>query len=122
MIDSSDFGPHYEPDLFAIPFRLGRLCKGGGSDAAIKEQRLAREQSAKQFAEQMGLMRQQQEAASKIRTPQYLPSAPAPSGGMDSYQAGRDAMRVARRRFGSAATVLSPSYRPALGGAVPLAA
>lgn len=95
-------------------------CHKGGADqgAAIKEQRLAREQSAQQFAEQMGLMKQQYTDAQKVKTPTYAPASPVSSNSPDAYMAGLEARRRQQRRFGSAATVLTP----VLGGARPLAA
>ena len=97
---------------------LIRCYKGGDSGAAIKEQRLAREQSAAQFAEQMGLMKQQYEDAQKVKTPTYAPASPVAANSPDAYMAGLEARRRQQRRFGSAATVLSPVF----GGARPLAA
>lgn len=116
MSEFPDFGgPAWAPDMILPNGRLARLCKGGSSDAAVAEQRKAREQSAAQFAEQMGLMKQQYEDAQKVKTPVYAPAAPVASGGPDSYLAGLEARRVAAKRFGSAATVLKPL--PAMGGA-----
>jgi hypothetical protein len=111
-----------DSDGFSNPVRRARharealvAChKGAGTGAAVKEQRLAREQSAKQFAEQMGLMRQQYEDARKIKPVVPLPAAPLPTGTPDAYNAGMEEKRAAKRRFGSAATILT---RAPLGGA-----
>lgn len=97
-----------------------RCFKGADNGAAIAEQRAARLQSASQFAEQMGLMRQQYADAQKVKTPKYAPAAPAAAGNSDVYTAGLEMRRRMSRRFGSAATNLVPS--PSLGGAVPMAA
>lgn len=97
---------------------LMRCFKGADQGAAIKEQKLAREQSAQQFAEQMGLMKQQYVDAQKVKTPTYAPASPTASNSPDAYMAGIEARRRQQRRFGSAATVLTP----VLGGARPLAA
>lgn len=97
-----------------------RCHKGTDSGAAVAEQRAARLQSAQQFAEQMGLMRQQYADAQKVKTPKYSPAAPAASNSPDVYAAGLEMRRRMQRRFGSAATNLVPF--PGMGGAVPLAA
>jgi hypothetical protein len=104
------------------PYQRGRLegctrCyKGGGSGAAVAEQRLAREQSAAQFREQMALMRQQYEDSKKVKTPVYAPASPAVRAGAEVYAAGMQARIRQQRRFGSAATRL---FRPLAGGATP---
>jgi hypothetical protein len=110
--------PLHERDATSI-----RCFKGADNGAAIKEQRLAREQSAAQFKEQMALMRQQYEDAQKVKPPVYAPAAPLASASPDAYNAGLDAQRAAKRRFGSAATNLSAlRYRPAAAGPVSLTA
>lgn len=120
MNDYGDFGgPHWAPDLFLPNGRLARFCKGADQGAAIAEQRKAREQSAAQFAEQMGLMRQQYQDAQKVKPVTYAPAAPPAAASPDVYRAGMEARRRQQRRFGSAATVLN---HPVMGGAVPLAA
>lgn len=97
-----------------------RCHKGADSGAAVREQQAARLQSASQFAEQMGLMRQQYEDSKKVKTPKYASASPAAAGNSDVYTAGLEMRRRMSRRFGSAATNLVPF--PSLGGAVPMAA
>ncbi len=95
-----------------------RHHKGADSGAAIREQRLAREQSAAQFRQQMVLMRQQYEDAQRVTTPVYAPAAPMASGSPDVREAMLEAQRNAKRRFGSAATNLGAGRpRTVLGGA-----
>lgn len=114
------------PDGYTAPTprgkleRFSRACMGGGggSGAAIREQQLAREQSAKQFAEQMAFMRQQYTDAQNVKTPKYAPASPAPMASPDTYMQGIEQRRRQMSRFGSAATVLNSP----LGGAVPIAA
>lgn len=102
---------------------LFRCHKGADSGAAIKEQALARQLSAAQFKEQMALMREQYADSKAIKPPTYAPAAPLPTASPDAYNAGLDAQRAARRRFGAAATNLSAGpVRPTLGGAAVMAA
>lgn len=109
-------GPRYDR------MALARCYKGADSGAAVKEQRLAREQSAAQFKEQMALMRLQYEEARKIKPPVYAPAAPMASASPDVFHAGLEAQRAAKRRFGSAATnITARNSRPLIGGAVSLA-
>lgn len=107
-------------DLFLPNGRLARLHKGGGSGAAVQEQRLAREQSASQFAEQMALMKQQYADAQKVKTPTYRAAAPAAFRSPETYAAQLEQRRRMQRRFGSQATRIVSA--PLMGGAVPLAA
>lgn len=86
---------------------FARCCKGGMSNAAIKEQRAAREQSAAQFAESMALQQKQFDAAQKIKPMAFLPAAPLATGDKDNYMAGLDARRQQSRRYGPARTRLA---------------
>jgi hypothetical protein len=121
MISFSDFNcpagraPRHERDAAM------RCYKGADTSAAVKEQQLARQQSAAQFKEQMALMRQQYADAQNVKPPVYAPAAPVANGSPDVYDAGLEARRAAKRRFGSAATNLTPG-RPLTGGTVPLGA
>jgi hypothetical protein len=125
MTHSCD-GPYFEPGLIGANGRLARLHKGANQEAALREQRLGRELSAKQHAESMQLARQQMEMSKQIEIPEYKPPSPPTSVGVDAIEAGRDYRRNTRRRFGAGRSVFageSPKYqRPALGGAVQLAA
>ncbi len=85
----------------------------------MQEQRLAREQSAAQFAEQMSLMKQQYEDAKKVKTPEYHPAMPAAVKNPQTYASQIEMRRRMERRFGSQATRV---FMPTMGGAVPLAA
>lgn len=93
--------------------------KGGGSGAAIEEQKKARLQSAAQFQEQMALMRQQYEDSKKVKPVSFAPASPSAAGSPETYLAGLEARRRSARRFGSAATNLTA---PVMGGATPMAA
>lgn len=102
MLDATHVsgGPHFSADLFAPNGKLARLHKGGGSAASIRESKLGREQSAKQFREQMDLMKRQNSAA-EMQQAQALEAAkrpvnePAPTAttadGMDAASAARRA-------------------------------
>lgn len=112
MNHRSKHGPAYSPDMFGPDGRLRFFCKGADTGPALKEQKLAREQSASQFAQQMALEQKQFDAAQAIKTPVYAPAAPLTSGNEDVYDAGLAAKRQAKRRFGSAATNLTAMARP----------
>lgn len=101
----------------------GRLIphKGGGSGAAIKEQKKARQESARQFAwtqkfqaQQMKLAKGQAEAAAN-----YQVATPPPAPTTDSLTtdtAGLEIARQNKRRFGlSKTTYAGETYRPTLG-------
>lgn len=94
------------------------LGGGGGTKGALQEQQLSRQQSAKQFAEQMAFMKTQYNDAQNIKTPVLNPAQPAAMGSSDVYAQGVERRRRQASRFGSAATVLTPF---AMGGATPLA-
>lgn len=119
---------------FTDPWRSGSLSmrdvfarryKGASGGAAIREQRLAREQSAQQFAQQMALQQKQFDAAQAIKPVTFAPASPLATGEPDTYNAGLDAKRAQRRRFGPSATRIAP-VAPQAGvipmGAVPKAA
>jgi hypothetical protein len=99
-------GPHYAPDLFTPHGKLARLHKGGGSKGATKEARLSREQSAKQFKEQMEMMKRQ-EATSAAQFARSLEAAKRPvnepppvANTADSMEAATAARRMAAKRKG----------------------
>jgi hypothetical protein len=118
-------GPHFEPGLIGPNGRLARLHKGANQEAALREQRLGREQSARQFAESMRRADQQLELSKSITIPEYKPPAPPAAVGIDAIEAGRGYRRNARRRFGVTRSIQAGEtryQRPALGGAVQLAA
>jgi hypothetical protein len=117
-------GPHWFPGLIGPDGRLTCFCKGGDNGAALAEQKKARKQSADQFAQQMRITEKQMELAASVETPQLKPASPVPSMGLDTKEAGWQARRAARRRFGAGRTVFAGESRatPNLGGAVALAA
>lgn len=102
------------------PYRITHVFKGGGSGAAVAEQKKARKTSEKQFKKQMKEMEKQREAAESVKTPRFLPAAPAASMSEDVDEAGRDLRRRNRRRFGVGQTTLAGESQSVLGGAVPL--
>lgn len=90
--------------------------KGGGNNSeAIAEQRKAREQSAKQFALQMKMMKQQAEMASSVEAPVILPAAPPQRTNEQTVEAGRDQARTAKNRFSFAAARMAGSSKATLG-------
>jgi hypothetical protein len=116
-------GPHYDAGLVDERGRFNRLCKGGGNDAAIAEQKASREQSAKQFAIQMAMMKKQQEAAASIQTPTIapiLPASPPQRTDESTIEASRDAKRSAARRFSFSSARMAGSNRQPMGGNVVL--
>lgn len=116
-----DFGgPHFEPGLVDCRGRLTRLHKGGDNGAAIKEQQLAREQSAKQFKVQMMMMARQAEAAASVKTPQILPAAPPQQTNDATIEAARDQKRNSARRFSFNSARLAGSNADKLGGTMVL--
>lgn len=116
-------GPAWFPGLIGAGGRLTCWCKGGDNGAALAEQKKARKQSANQFAEQMRLAEKQMALSAEITTPEIKPASPVPSMGVDTKEAGWQARRASRRRFGTGRTVFAgESATPSLGGAVALAA
>ncbi len=95
-------------------------CKGGDNGAAIKEQRLAREQSAKQFKVQMMMMARQAEAAASVKTPQILPAAPPQQTNDATIEAARDQKRNSARRFSFNSARMAGSNANKLGGSTVL--
>lgn len=118
-------GPHFEPGMIGPSGRLTRWHKGANQEAALREQRLGREQSARQHAESLRFAQQQLEMSKSIEIPEYKPPAPPAAAGVDAIEAGREYRRNQRRRFGAGRSVFAGEtryQRPALGGAVQLAA
>jgi len=117
-----DFGgPHFEPGLVDARGRLTRLCKGGDNGAALQEQRLAREQAAKQFKIQMMMMARQAEMAAAVKPPVILPAAPPQQTSDATLEAARDQKRNAGRRFSfSSARMAGSNGAQKLGGSMVL--
>lgn len=113
-------GPHFEPGLVDCRGRLIRLHKGGDNGAAIREQKLARQQSAKQFAIQMELMAKQAAMAASVKTPVILPAAPPQQTSDATLEAARDQRRQAGRRFSFSSARMAGSQGSKLGGSMVL--
>ncbi len=95
---------------------------GGKPDnsAALKESRLSREESSKQFREQQKLLKAQMEQASEIPViPFSAPSAAPTTSSADVIAAGREQRQQARRRYGFQKSV-SPASTAPLGGSTAL--
>jgi hypothetical protein len=72
--------------------------KKPNNDKAIKQQRVANQQSQSNFKEQMKMMKQQMKSAEAVQLPTYEAPAPAPTrSSADVAAAGRE-MRMSRRR------------------------
>lgn len=107
------------PDFTAT----GRLIphKGGGSGAALAEQKKARQESARQFAwtksfqsAQMKMAKQQADAAASYQIP--TPPAAPTTDSLTTDAAGLEMARNAKRRFGIQKTIVAgETYRPTLG-------
>ena len=95
--------------------------KSPDNSAAIKERKAARVQSQKQFEVQMRMMKAQAEAAASIKTPTFRPASPLAQASPDVLEAGLEAKRRQKRRFGVQRTVMRGTAKlgssPALGGA-----
>jgi hypothetical protein len=99
-------GPHFDADLIAPNGKLARLHKGGSTAGANKEARLGREQSARQFNEQMALMKQQnanseaQQQAALEAAKRPVNEPPPTSSTADTLDAATAARRMASKRKG----------------------
>jgi hypothetical protein len=115
-------GLHYANDLFLPNGKLARLYKGGGG-ASMKESRLGREQSARQFAEQMALMNkqnanaemQQQAALEAAKRPVNEPPPTATTA--DSLDAASAARRMASKRKGMRYSLFNKPESTTVGAA-----
>lgn len=106
-------GPAFEPDLFMIPGRLGRFCKGGGAPKSNKKMEALQEQLIKSQLKQAG----QQIQMPEIAVPPPAPPDPPPPGqtASDAEGAARDARVQAAKRRGISRTLLSGGAGPAAG-------
>jgi hypothetical protein len=91
--------------------------KKPNNDKAIKQQRVANQQSQSNFKEQMKMMKQQMKSAEAVQLPTYEAPAPAPTrSSADVAAAGREMRMSRRRKYGFNQSVAQNVFKPLLQG------
>lgn len=113
----TDFAPQSPATFGDVYNRKPPLNFGGGGDAAAAEAKKARLASLKTHRENMTLAREQMRQAANIKSADYAPPSAPQSTSIDTVEAGRDARKRQKMRFGTAATQIAQAQmaRPALG-------
>jgi hypothetical protein len=87
--------------------------KKPNNDKAVKQQRVANQQSQSNFKEQMKMMKQQMKSAEAVQLPTYEAPAPAPTrSSADVAAAGREMRMSRRRKYGFNQSVANDAFRP----------